>query len=111
MGWQSQVDFFHKAIKLSPTGGIDAVVVNAGTTDTHSTFERSHSLDAGTPPEPNLLAFNVDLVGVLYTAQLAIFYLPRNARSESVGLSSDSEAHRRLTPALDRLHGLIIPSS
>jgi NAD(P)-dependent dehydrogenase (short-subunit alcohol dehydrogenase family) len=88
------VDFFHGAIKLSPTGGIDAVVANAGTTDAHSTYERPHGLDADTPSEPNLLAFNVNLVGVLYTAQLAIFYLPRNARLESVGSTSYPEAYR-----------------
>jgi NAD(P)-dependent dehydrogenase (short-subunit alcohol dehydrogenase family) len=73
---QSQVDSFHKAIKLSPTGGTDAVVANASTTDAHSTFERPHGLDTNTPPKPNLLAFNVNLAGVLYTEQLAIFYLP-----------------------------------
>jgi NAD(P)-dependent dehydrogenase (short-subunit alcohol dehydrogenase family) len=28
--WQSQVDFFHAAIELSPHGGIDTVVANAG---------------------------------------------------------------------------------
>lgn len=89
------MDSFHKAIKLSPTGGTGAVVANAGTTDAHSTFERPHGLDTDTPPKPNLFAFNVNLVGVLYTAQLAIFYLPRNARSETVGSSSDPEARRR----------------
>src|SRR5271155_4328935 len=82
-------------IKLSPTGGIDAVVANAGIVDAHSTFERPHGLDTDTPPKPNFLAFNVNLVGVLYTAQLAIFYLPRNARSKSFGSSSGPEAHRR----------------
>jgi NAD(P)-dependent dehydrogenase (short-subunit alcohol dehydrogenase family) len=31
--WQSQVDFFKTAVKLSPSGGIDAVVANAGIVD------------------------------------------------------------------------------
>jgi NAD(P)-dependent dehydrogenase (short-subunit alcohol dehydrogenase family) len=65
--WQSQVDSFHMAIKLSPMEGTDAVVANAGTTHAHSTFEWPHGLDTDTP-KPNLLAFNVNLVGVLYTA-------------------------------------------
>ena len=30
--WQSQVDFFRSATKLSPHGGIDVVVANAGIT-------------------------------------------------------------------------------
>jgi NAD(P)-dependent dehydrogenase (short-subunit alcohol dehydrogenase family) len=89
------VDFFHKAIEFSPTGGIDVVVANAGTTDVHSMFERLHSLDADAPPKPNLLAFNVNLVEALYTIQLTIFYLPRNARPKSVGSSPHIEAHER----------------
>jgi NAD(P)-dependent dehydrogenase (short-subunit alcohol dehydrogenase family) len=87
--WQSQVNFFHKAIEISATGGIDAVVANAGTTDAQSTFEQPKGLDANTPPRPNLLAFNVNMIGVLYTTQLAIFYLPRNPRSENASPSSN----------------------
>jgi len=48
--WQSQVDFFHSAVKLSPHGGIDAVVANAGITDTQP-FQSPRNLDAEEPPK------------------------------------------------------------
>lgn len=79
--FQSQVDFFRTAAKLSPHGGIDAVVANAGIADNVPTFELPKDLDKETPPPPNLKAFEVDLVGVMYTAHLAMFYLPRNPNS------------------------------
>jgi NAD(P)-dependent dehydrogenase (short-subunit alcohol dehydrogenase family) len=80
--WQSQVDFFHTAIKLSPSGGIDAVVANAGITDALPPFHEPKGLDADEPPRPNLSCIDVNLTGVLYTAHLALFYLPRNPRSQ-----------------------------
>jgi NAD(P)-dependent dehydrogenase (short-subunit alcohol dehydrogenase family) len=79
--WQSQVDFFRTAAQLSPHGGIDAVVANAGIAEDRPTFEIPQGLDAETPPPPNLKCFEVDLLGVLYTAHLAIFWLPRNPDS------------------------------
>jgi NAD(P)-dependent dehydrogenase (short-subunit alcohol dehydrogenase family) len=78
--WQSQVDFFRTAKELSPTKGIDAVVANAGITDT-SGFENPENLDAEEPPKPNLKCFDVNLLGVLYTTHLAMWYLPRNPSS------------------------------
>jgi NAD(P)-dependent dehydrogenase (short-subunit alcohol dehydrogenase family) len=91
--WQSQVDFFHKAIKLSVHGGIDAVVANAGITEGYPKFEEPSGLDADAPPKPNLKCFDVNLVGVLYTAHLALFYLPRNPRSGVPSPSSIPAAH------------------
>ena len=85
--WQSQVDFFHKAIKLSVHGGIDAVVANAGVIEMGAKFEEPKGLDADTPPKPNLLCYDVNLTGVLYTAHLALFYLPRNPRSQNPSVS------------------------
>jgi NAD(P)-dependent dehydrogenase (short-subunit alcohol dehydrogenase family) len=49
--WQSQVDFFQSATKLSPHGGIDAVVANAGIPDLPSTLEMPKDLDAKEPPK------------------------------------------------------------
>jgi len=49
--WQSQVDLFHSALKVSPNGGIDHVVANAGVTDLHPTFETPQNLDAEEPPK------------------------------------------------------------
>jgi NAD(P)-dependent dehydrogenase (short-subunit alcohol dehydrogenase family) len=79
--WQSQVDLFHTAIKLSPSGGIDSVVANAGITDGLTPFDDPKGLDADTPPKPNWKCFEVNMVGVMYTAHLAIYYLQRNPRS------------------------------
>lgn len=81
--WQSQVDLFHEAIKLSPTKGIDAVVANAGITDKAPPFIQPQGLDAATPPKPNLSCIDVNLTGTLYTTHLALFYLPRNPGSKS----------------------------
>jgi NAD(P)-dependent dehydrogenase (short-subunit alcohol dehydrogenase family) len=49
--WQSQVDFFRSAVKLSPHGGIDSVVANAGIRDNLPSFEQPRNLDAEEPPE------------------------------------------------------------
>lgn len=91
--WQSQVEFFREACKLSLSGGIDAVVANAGIPDFPSVLENPEGLDADAPPKPDLKCFDVDLIGVLYTAHLAWFYLPRNPRSQNVNLSAHPSAH------------------
>lgn len=91
--WQSQVDFFHKAVKLSVHGGIDAVVANAGITESDARFEEPSGLDADSPPKPNLKCFDVNLLGVLYTSHLALYYLPRNPRSQMPTPSSTPAAH------------------
>jgi NAD(P)-dependent dehydrogenase (short-subunit alcohol dehydrogenase family) len=93
--WQSQVDFFHTAVKLSPHGGIDAVVANAGVPDPGSSFEQPQGLDADTPPPPNLKCVEVTLLGVIYTTHLALFYLPRNPKSEKAGGPKSSSLHPR----------------
>ena len=79
--WSSQVHLFHESIKLSPHGGVDAVVANAGIADTKLEFENPKDLDAAGPPPPNLDCLTVNLTGVLYTTHLAIYYLSRNPGS------------------------------
>lgn len=86
--WQSQCDFFRTAVQLSPHGGIDAVVANAGIAENMPTFEIPKGLDDETPPPPNLKCLEVDLLGVMYTAHLAMFYLPRNPNSSKPGSST-----------------------
>ena len=82
--WQSQVDFFRSAVEFSPSGGIDAVVANAGITDALPTqFDNPQNLDADEPPKPNFKCVEVNLLGVMYTTHLAIFYLQRNPRPHS----------------------------
>ncbi|KAJ9155525.1 Bacilysin biosynthesis oxidoreductase [Pleurostoma richardsiae] len=86
--WQSQVAFFRTAAQLSPTGGIDGVVANAGIVEKETTvsgkgFENPSNLDTDpNPPPPNLDVVNVNFIGVLYTTHLALFWLPRNGAAK-----------------------------
>jgi NAD(P)-dependent dehydrogenase (short-subunit alcohol dehydrogenase family) len=91
--WQSQVDFFKRAVKLSKTGGIDAVVANAGLADRKRTFETPTGLDADSPPEPDFDVIQVNFIGVMYTAHLAMFYLPRNPKSDKANTSTKPAAN------------------
>lgn len=94
--WQSQVSFFKTAIRLSPHGGIDTVVANAGIAEQRKpVLEQPQELDVANPPPPNLSIINVNLIGVLYTAHLALFYLPRNPGSDSANAKCDpAKVHR-----------------
>jgi NAD(P)-dependent dehydrogenase (short-subunit alcohol dehydrogenase family) len=84
--WQSQVSLFKMAARLSPTGGIDAVVPNAGIGDDGAGpgkgFEYPQSLDGDNPPPPRLKVLDVNLTGVMYTIHLALFWLPRNGSAK-----------------------------
>ncbi|KAK9428962.1 hypothetical protein V1505DRAFT_416470 [Lipomyces doorenjongii] len=44
--------------------------------------QRAENLDLDDPPKPDMRVLDVNLVGVLYTTHLALFYLPRNPGSE-----------------------------
>ncbi len=93
--WQQQVDMFHQVIKLSPTGGLDSVVANAGISDPlDPPFWDPVGYDADSPKPPNLACLKVNLDGVAYTTSLALYYLKRNPGSEI------SDATR--APGLDR---------
>jgi NAD(P)-dependent dehydrogenase (short-subunit alcohol dehydrogenase family) len=86
--WQSQVDFFRDAAKLSPHGGIDAVVANAGIVVDNPTFD-SPADNLGTlnePPPIDLRVVEVNLIGAMYTAHLAFYYLPKNPGSQQTYL-------------------------
>ena len=87
--WPSQVALFKQAVKVSPHGGIDTVVANAGIADTKLEFENPQSLDAEEPPLPNLDCLNVNLNGVLYTTHLALFYLKKNPGSHPANPNCD----------------------
>ncbi|KAL2065957.1 hypothetical protein VTL71DRAFT_3627 [Oculimacula yallundae] len=78
--WQNQVDLFREAIKLSPRGTIDAVVCNAGITDTGNNFMEPAGMDKEEPPKPSFKAVDVNLTGVMYTAHLAMHWLPLNEK-------------------------------
>lgn len=82
--WQSQFDFFRRAAELSSHGGIDTVIANAGIAPAGENllFESPPNYSKGrcpSPPPHKLL--NVNVIGVLYTTELAFSYLSRNPAS------------------------------
>ncbi|KAF4629810.1 hypothetical protein G7Y89_g8334 [Cudoniella acicularis] len=81
--WQSQVDFFREAEKLSPHGSIDAVVANAGISDLSPAWDNPPAtLDTlEEPPAPSLKCLEVNLIGVMYTAHLAMHFLPKTPKN------------------------------
>lgn len=90
--WQSQTAFFRAAVERSATGGIDAVVPNAGIAEkrtplTNTGFETPApapgSPPGGDPQKPLLDVIDVNLTGVLYTVHLALFWLPQNATTNA----------------------------
>ncbi|KAI9655710.1 MAG: hypothetical protein M1821_005145 [Bathelium mastoideum] len=97
--WDSQVHFFQKATELSSHGGIDVVVANAGIaiTDTFmipSTQKNSKGEEE--PRRPNLKILEVNLLGVLYTAHLAFYHLPKNpGSSPAFSVNPDPEKDKR----------------
>ncbi|MCJ1239113.1 hypothetical protein MMC14_007106 [Varicellaria rhodocarpa] len=93
--WISQVKFFKEAVRLSPHGGIDTVVANAGKSDHSLKIEKPENLDLEDPPPPDLSVLDVNLNGVLYTIHLALFYLPRNPGSAPASPRNDlNQTHR-----------------
>ncbi|KAF2493204.1 NAD(P)-binding protein [Lophium mytilinum] len=86
--WQSQVNLFKEAVKLSPHGGIDTVVANAGIAKT-DTLQFPRDLSVAEPKQPKWPMLDVNLTGVMYTSHLAIFYLPRNPGSKDCNTDSD----------------------
>jgi NAD(P)-dependent dehydrogenase (short-subunit alcohol dehydrogenase family) len=82
--WEDQLGLFQAAVRLSPTGGIDAVVANAGIPERESAvtgqgFENPRGLDAEGAPAPPLRVLRTNMIGVAYTCHLAMFWLPLNS--------------------------------
>ncbi|KAH7135163.1 hypothetical protein B0J11DRAFT_154234 [Dendryphion nanum] len=86
--WQSQVNLFKEAVKLSPHGGIDTVVANAGIAG-NDPLQRGTKLDAAEPPEPDFKIMDVNVTGVMYTTHLAYYWLPKNPGSEECSVDSN----------------------
>jgi NAD(P)-dependent dehydrogenase (short-subunit alcohol dehydrogenase family) len=92
--WQSQVDFFKEAVRLSPHGGIDSVVANAGIGGIEP-LQTPSNLDAAEPKKPNFKVIDVNLTGVLYTTHLALYWLQRNPGSKPCSVETDPSTNRR----------------
>lgn len=114
--WASQVNFFRESVRLSPHGGIDTVVANAGINDSIESraFENPQVdyLNDPNPPPPSLKTLDVNLTGVMYTVHLAMAFLPKNPGSkpceqESVTSESGRDRHILLMGSVASLHPLV----
>ena len=110
--WTAQVNLFKKAICLSPHGGIDSVVVNAGIADNKVQFEIP-DLDVNDPLPPRMDVMNVTLIGAMYTTHLALFYLSRNpgsspASAESIPGDTKRDRHILLIGSVSLISCLIL---
>ncbi|KAH7382204.1 bacilysin biosynthesis oxidoreductase bacC [Pyrenochaeta sp. MPI-SDFR-AT-0127] len=92
--WQSQVNLFKTAVKLSPHGGLDTVVANAGIAG-QDMLQLGSRLDAAEPPPPHFKIMDVNLTGVLYTTHLAYFWLPKNPGSVLSSIDSTPSSSPR----------------
>ena len=95
--WESQADFFKQAASLSPQGGIDSVIANAGIAgNQEAAFE--HPPDYSKidhPPKPVHQILDINVLGVLYTTELALSYLSRNPKSTRCSSPADSNPRDR----------------
>lgn len=78
--WQDQLHLFLAALEKSPSETIDIVVANAGISG-HDDLATDETEINGQPKEPNVDQINVNLIGVIYTAKLALHYLSRQTNS------------------------------
>ena len=93
--WQSQVELFKSAVKVSPHGGIDCVVANAGIIEKKHIYGNPMGLDEANPLPPPLDVVDVNLKGVLYTTQLALFWLAKNPGSMPASPDAKSSEAQR----------------
>ncbi|KAJ5706821.1 hypothetical protein N7488_006622 [Penicillium malachiteum] len=79
--WESQAEAFEKI--FDKQGRIDIVFANAGITE-HGSLLPPKDGDLSTrPSKPNLATVNVNLIGVVYSVQLAIHYMAQNKLAPS----------------------------
>jgi NAD(P)-dependent dehydrogenase (short-subunit alcohol dehydrogenase family) len=78
--WDDQVALF--ALGHSTFGSIDIVLPNAGINEIGLMVDVSPPDDGpDRPTPPDLTTLNVDLIGVLYTTRLALYYFDRDDRA------------------------------
>ncbi|KIW15158.1 hypothetical protein PV08_05203 [Exophiala spinifera] len=75
--WADQLALFNAALSWSPSGRIDTVIANAGISGGDSIFQNDITQDQ--PEEPELNILKVNLVGVLYTVKLALFFFRKQS--------------------------------
>lgn len=92
--WQSQVNLFKEAVRLSPHGGIDTVVANAGI-QAKDKLQEPENLSAAEPRPPSFATMDVNVTGVLYTTHLAYYWLPRNPGSKPCSMNTVPDKQTR----------------
>ncbi|KAI9456466.1 NAD(P)-binding protein [Russula earlei] len=71
--WDEQVAMFERAIERF--GTVDIVIPNAGINESEEVCWGNLKFVDGKPAEPQLLTVKVNLIGVLYTTHLAMYYM------------------------------------
>lgn len=87
--WKEQVQMFKEAARLSAHGGIDVVVANAGIAGTEPIQMPVGDLGGEDPPEPDYSVLDVNLYGLTYTTQLAMWWLKRNPTSKAASTTEE----------------------
>lgn len=113
--WDDQARLFRRAAtQLSTTGEIDVVVSCAGVSDREGTITGgglenpgAHVTGTGDPVRPDLRCVQVNLIGTMYTAHLALFWLQKNSTTTQPTTTTTKDDPR---DARDR-HLLLIGSS
>lgn len=107
--WPSQAAFFKQAVALSPHGGIDHVMANAGITSVPEEGAFQEPPDYASmdnPPAPTHRTLDINLTGVVYTTHLAIAYLSRNPGSGNCSVDEHEAARDRHLILVSSLAGL-----
>jgi len=87
--WTSQIAAFKTAIKFSPTHDtLNIVVASAGVAGDafYPPNEPPAKLEDDDPPAPNMVAFQVNSIGLYYTARLSKLYLNSGPSSDPPSL-------------------------
>ncbi|KAJ6088546.1 hypothetical protein N7486_009807 [Penicillium sp. IBT 16267x] len=79
--WESQAAVFEKI--FTQHGRVDIVFANAGITEKGSLLPQDGAGNG--PVKPNLATLNVNLIGVIYSVQLAIHYMSKNSSGNRQG--------------------------
>jgi NAD(P)-dependent dehydrogenase (short-subunit alcohol dehydrogenase family) len=107
--WPSQAAFFKQAASLSPHGGIDHVMANAGIANPPEEGAFQEPPDYASmndPPVPKHRTLDINLGGVVYTTHLAIAYLSRNPGSSNCNPEEHTAARDRHLILVSSIAGL-----
>lgn len=72
--WESQLSAFKTTLSWTDSSRLDIVIPNAGVTSFLSRDFFATASPSSDPPKPPTLALEVNLIGVYYTASLAVHY-------------------------------------